>query len=647
MVDMGNSSYTMMSHSPEWWMIFCHRPFEPSNQRLYSMSSEMEVTGCDMTDSLRCNSRKADIVFLLDSSSSVWHDDFVKQTAFIQSVIETFEIGDNHIQVGVLTFTHDLHLNFHLNQYNGKDEMTKAVLAIQQIGPPAGTDTGKAIQFARSEMFKPENGGRLGVTKIIIVITDGYSLDANMTIRESHFAKEAGIKMFAIGVGFNMESSELVAIASQPEQEYVIKVDNYGGLKTIKDSLAAKTCQVETNDSPDPVVNDEPAPGKILKYCGGKPADIYFVIDESNSIWPPNFTKQLGFVSNVIDAFDVNQNHTRVGIVLFSDSEHVEIPLNNNLTKAELKTRVRQLKQRYGETNTGKAIAFLRNTGFSSVNSRPGVAHIAIVITDGQSMRPNVTKHEARLAHKEGIYIFAVGVGDISRDHDQELRSLASDPDDNFKFAVDDYDVLNQIRNILAIKTCQIKAPYVPILNDAQGKIRCPSKLTDIVFAYDSPGIGVRKSKMVRKSIARIVKHIKMTSTNTRIGVLSQYHLTDKDIKLNTTRSLLKTLRAPVQSGFSTLLQRIRLHSFSTSHGGRKNANKVAVVFLDKYIHNSKDISDNIRRVSLKYNTIVINVGRKTLSNSKELCKFTDKCINVKGYHAAVKMLPNVMEFVC
>ncbi|KAK3093799.1 hypothetical protein FSP39_020385 [Pinctada imbricata] len=44
---MGNSSYTMMSHSPEWWMIFCHRPFEPSNQRLYSMSSEMEVTGCD------------------------------------------------------------------------------------------------------------------------------------------------------------------------------------------------------------------------------------------------------------------------------------------------------------------------------------------------------------------------------------------------------------------------------------------------------------------------------------------------------------------------------------------------------------------------------------------------------------------------
>ncbi|KAK3108484.1 hypothetical protein FSP39_008926 [Pinctada imbricata] len=42
----GNSSYTMMSHSPEWWMIFCHRPFEPSNQKLYSMSSEMEVTGC-------------------------------------------------------------------------------------------------------------------------------------------------------------------------------------------------------------------------------------------------------------------------------------------------------------------------------------------------------------------------------------------------------------------------------------------------------------------------------------------------------------------------------------------------------------------------------------------------------------------------
>ncbi|KAK3099599.1 hypothetical protein FSP39_006876 [Pinctada imbricata] len=50
---MGNSSYTMMSHSPEWWMMYCHRSFEPSNQRLYSMSSEMEVTGCDSSTELK------------------------------------------------------------------------------------------------------------------------------------------------------------------------------------------------------------------------------------------------------------------------------------------------------------------------------------------------------------------------------------------------------------------------------------------------------------------------------------------------------------------------------------------------------------------------------------------------------------------
>ena len=52
-VDMGNSSYTMMSRSPEWWMIFCYRPFEPSNQRLYYISSEMEVTGCDNSTELK------------------------------------------------------------------------------------------------------------------------------------------------------------------------------------------------------------------------------------------------------------------------------------------------------------------------------------------------------------------------------------------------------------------------------------------------------------------------------------------------------------------------------------------------------------------------------------------------------------------
>ncbi|KAK3103590.1 hypothetical protein FSP39_020388 [Pinctada imbricata] len=33
------------AHSPEWWMIFCQRPFEPSHQRLYLNNSNQQQMG--------------------------------------------------------------------------------------------------------------------------------------------------------------------------------------------------------------------------------------------------------------------------------------------------------------------------------------------------------------------------------------------------------------------------------------------------------------------------------------------------------------------------------------------------------------------------------------------------------------------------
>ena len=41
--------------------------------------------------------------------------------------------------------------------------------------------------------------------------------------------------------------------------------------------------------------------------------------------------------------------------------------------------------------------------------SRPGVAHICILITDGRSRIPELTEKMAEEAHDSGIYVFAVG----------------------------------------------------------------------------------------------------------------------------------------------------------------------------------------------------------------------------------------------
>jgi hypothetical protein len=52
--------------------------------------------------------------------------------------------------------------------------------------------------------------------------------------------------------------------------------------------------------------------GQFLFFldCDGKDADIYFVLDASNSIWPEDFKQQLSFVNNVIDIFKMIPNLT-------------------------------------------------------------------------------------------------------------------------------------------------------------------------------------------------------------------------------------------------------------------------------------------------------------------------------------------------
>ena len=94
------------------------------------------------------------------------------------------------------------------------------------------------------------------------------------------------------------------------------------------------------------------------------------------------------------------------------------------------------------------------------------MAHILIVLTDGLSRNPFSTALQADLAKKTGMYIFVVGIGrNVDR---QELRSIASPSDNNildYVFNVTDFEALRDIKNLLAIKTCEVAA----IKKDARG----------------------------------------------------------------------------------------------------------------------------------------------------------------------------------
>lgn len=84
---------------------------------------------------------------------------------------------------------------------------------------------------------------------------------------------------------------------------------------------------------------------------------------------------------------------------------------------------------------------------------RPGVPKIAVVVTDGNSNNRQLTADEADKARKDGITMFAIGVGHGI--NDGELNSIATDPDSQYAFHAESFDALTSLKGSLSSKTCQ------------------------------------------------------------------------------------------------------------------------------------------------------------------------------------------------
>ena len=100
----------------------------------------------------------------------------------------------------------------------------------------------------RTNMFTAANGGRPGVPKIGIVITDGRSKSESLTLQEAKAAKDAGITMLALGIGSsrNLDMKEINGIASDPAADHAFIASSFDDLVNVLDKISRGTCAGKT-----------------------------------------------------------------------------------------------------------------------------------------------------------------------------------------------------------------------------------------------------------------------------------------------------------------------------------------------------------------------------------------------------------------
>uniref|UniRef100_A0A3P8YD12 Collagen alpha-1(XXVIII) chain n=1 Tax=Esox lucius TaxID=8010 RepID=A0A3P8YD12_ESOLU len=198
------------------------------------------------------------------------------------------------------------------------------------------------------------------------------------------------------------------------------------------------------------------SPGCGVK-CRESPLELVFVIDSSESVGPENFNAVKDFVNALVDRASVSRETTHVGVVLYSHINMVVVHLHQQATKDQVKRAVRSMTYLGEGTFTGSAI-YQANQVFRA--ARPGVRKVAILITDGQADRRDSVKLEEAVkeVQRSDIEMFVIGVVNQSdpqyEEFLKELHIIASDPDREHIYLIDDFRTLPGLEGKMLSRIC-------------------------------------------------------------------------------------------------------------------------------------------------------------------------------------------------
>lgn len=181
----------------------------------------------------------ADIVFMVDGSWSIGTENFEQIRRFLYTLVNGFDIGPDHIRIGLVQYSTTPRTEFQLNTYQDKDHILKYISTLPYMG--GGTQTGQGLDFLLQWHFVEAAGSRArqNIPQIAVVITDGKSQDDV----DSHALRlrRKGIVLYAIGIK-DADVEQLKEIANEPHSQHVYSVSNFAALQGISQNIIQTLC---------------------------------------------------------------------------------------------------------------------------------------------------------------------------------------------------------------------------------------------------------------------------------------------------------------------------------------------------------------------------------------------------------------------
>ncbi|XP_018535813.1 vitrin isoform X5 [Lates calcarifer] len=380
---------------------------------------------------------KVDLAFLIDGSWSIGKRRFKIQKDFLVEVAQTINVGVAGPMMGIIQYGDDPVTEISLKTHSNSRELKSAVDKIVQKG--GLSNVGKALSYINKQYFSDANGNRGGAPNVAVVLVDGWPTDK--VEEASRLARESGINIFFVTIEGPDDNEKQNLVEANFVDKAVCRTNGFFSLPVASWFALRKTVQ--------PLVKRVCDTDRLVcsKTCLNA-NDIAFVIDGSSSVGTGNFRTVLQFVANVTREFEISDTDTRVGAVQYTYEQRLEFAFGQYNHKAELLNAIKRINYWSGGTSTGAAITYAAEQLFSK--SKPNKRKIMIVITDGRSY--DDVREPALAVHGQGVIAYSIGIAWAAQD---ELEYIATDPDKEHSFFVDEFDNLYKFVPKIIHNICQ------------------------------------------------------------------------------------------------------------------------------------------------------------------------------------------------
>uniref|UniRef100_A0A8C0Y9K5 Si:ch211-62a1.3 n=1 Tax=Cyprinus carpio carpio TaxID=630221 RepID=A0A8C0Y9K5_CYPCA len=542
----------------------------------------------------------ADIAFIVDQSSNIRSKNFQLLRYFLKNTIRGLNVGEGKIQIAVVLYSDFPRADVYFNTFNDKTDILRYISSM-----PYGrgkTYTGAALKFAEEHVFTKARGSRRdhNVQQVAVVVTDGKSTDN--VARAAAALRRSGVTVFALGIK-DTEEDDLREIASYPHKKFVFSVEGFDKLNSLSNILTKTLCNEITAS-----IIPAALQSYVLQDCKKTiKADIYFLLDESESISYKEFDDMKNFIEKLLEVFEVGNNHVRFGLVKFASFATTVFRLHDYNTKANIVKAVNALKIKGGGTRTDLGLREMVPLFEEAVQTRgEKVRKLLIVITDGESRgtEESVEVPAKLLRTEQNVNIYAIGVKDASV---PELELISGSP--QRIFYVKNYDFLDEIKKDVITEICFFED--------------CEGLFADVVFLLDgSESVSAKDFEDMKDIMELVIDKFAIGPDKERVVVVQYGTDLNEEVSLNKIDDktvLLQKIRNIKQMNGKTYTGKALtevLQSFDISKGGRSNALKFLIVLTDG--ESRDDVAEPAK--VLRDNSININaIGMRHANRSQIL----------------------------